>query len=59
MVEYAMEHAVPESVLEHPMYSLNPRAAWVRGAVALVGDAVHVMPPNLGQVRIFWNLTNV
>lgn len=50
MLDYVMEHAVPESVLEHPMYSLDPNTDWVSGRVALVGDAVHVMPPNMSQV---------
>lgn len=44
-----MKNAVPESVLEHPMYALQPRAPWTRNRVALVGDAAHVMPPNLAQ----------
>lgn len=51
MMEYVLQRAVPESVLEHPMFSLDPRKDWVRGRVALVGDSAHVMPPNLSQAR--------
>ena len=51
VMKYVREHADVESVLEHPMYSLDPSNAWVRGRVVLVGDSVHVMPPNLAQVR--------
>lgn len=49
VVDWICKHAVPEAVLEHPMYALQPRVPWVRGCVGLVGDAAHVMPPNLSQ----------
>lgn len=49
MVSHIVNHAVAESVLEHPMFALDPRHPWVKRRVVLVGDSAHVMPPNLSQ----------
>lgn len=39
----------PESVMRHDIYDLPDLPTFVRGPVALLGDAAHAMTPNMGQ----------
>ncbi|PSR61960.1 monooxygenase [Nocardia nova] len=39
----------PESVMRHDIYELPDLPTFVRGPVALLGDAAHAMTPNMGQ----------
>ncbi|MEE2031695.1 FAD-dependent monooxygenase [Rhodococcus chondri] len=39
----------PAAVLHHDLYESPPLPSYVRGNVALLGDAAHAMAPNLGR----------
>ena len=44
-----LAEATEDQVLRHDMYALPPLPTYVRGQVALVGDAAHAMTPYLAQ----------
>lgn len=44
-----VEAAAGSEILRHDLYELPDLASFIRGSVALLGDAAHAMTPNLGQ----------
>ena len=49
-IRQVVEATLPERVLRHVLYRLpRPYPSFVRGRIALLGDAAHAMLPTLGQ----------
>lgn len=39
----------PDGILRHDLYATPPLPRFVHGNLALIGDAAHAMPPDLGR----------
>jgi 2-polyprenyl-6-methoxyphenol hydroxylase-like FAD-dependent oxidoreductase len=48
-IRAVIEATRPESTVRTDIYDRWPTTAWTRGRVALLGDAIHPMTPDLGQ----------
>ena len=44
-----MIRATQSAIISYPIYDIATQPIWHRGAVVLVGDAVHAVSPNAGQ----------
>jgi 2-polyprenyl-6-methoxyphenol hydroxylase-like FAD-dependent oxidoreductase len=49
VLDFAKKYHDSASILEHPIYFRPVGRAWGRGRVTLVGDAAHMIPPNMAM----------
>jgi FAD-dependent urate hydroxylase len=49
IIEFIRDYCEPASLLEHPIYYRPVGRPWGEGRVSMVGDAAHMMPPNMGM----------
>ncbi|KAI1199984.1 putative salicylate hydroxylase [Nemania serpens] len=49
MIQRLISHAGDSEVLETPMNDMSPLPTWVKGRIALAGDACHYMVPYVAQ----------
>lgn len=48
-VRAVIEATPPDTTVRKDVYDRLPARTWTRGRVALIGDAIHLMTPDLGQ----------
>ena len=51
-VPAVLDRAREDGVLRHDLYVVPPLPAFTRGRIALIGDAAHAMPPDLGRAGV-------
>lgn len=49
VLDFAKEHYDSASILEHPIYFRPVNRPWGVGRVTLIGDAAHMIPPNMAM----------
>jgi 2-polyprenyl-6-methoxyphenol hydroxylase-like FAD-dependent oxidoreductase len=48
-IRHVIEATPPDGIVQTDIYDRRPARTWTRGRIALIGDAIHPMTPDLGQ----------